>query len=199
VFDWFKRSKKQDADRLAAWRKAWQGAIDGTAPAPPEALRAQLDHARVDGEDVEVELEMLDASEALASLERTLAAGELPVVETHHRVIGTEACHFSAPASRPEDTSQASGRLLFTATRATFVGGGRTSATPWHAVHEVLRTERDVLLVRADHTPAAHFRFNTYADAVSATRLAKHLARALRLRSGQAPRPASGQSPTSRL
>ena len=185
MFDWLKRSRKQDADRLAAWRKAWQGAIDGTAPADAEALRAQLDLARVDGEDIEVELEVLDASDALASLEHTLAAGDLPVVETHHRVIGTEACHFTAPASLPEDTSQASGRLLLTASRATFVGGGRTSATPWHAIHEVLRTERDVLLVRADHTPAAHFRFNTYADAVSAARLAKHLGQAFRHRSGR--------------
>ena len=182
MFEWLKRSKKQETDRLASWRKTWAAAIDGTSHSTPEALRAQLDLARTDGDDVEVELEMLDASDALAGLERTLGGGHLPVVETRHRVIGTESCHFAAPASLPEDTSQASGRVLFTATRATFVGGGRTSATPWHAVHEVLRSERDVLLVRADHTPAAHFRFNTYADAVSAARLARHFRRALRPR-----------------
>lgn len=186
MFDWFKRSKSRGKDRLAAWRAAWAAAIDGTNPSTAAALREQLDLARTDADDIEVELEMLDASDALAGLDRTLADGQLPVVETHHRVIGTEVCHFTAPASRPDDTAQASGRLLFTATRATFVGGGRTSATPWHAVHEVLRTDRDVLLVRADHTAAAHYRLNTYADAVSAARLARHLRQAVRLRPGQA-------------
>ena len=182
MFDWFKRSRSRGEDRLASWRAAWAAAIDGTNPLTAGTLREQLDLARRDGDDIEVELEMLEASDALAGLDQALAAGQLPVVETHHRVIGTEACHFAAPASRPDDTAQASGRLLFTATRATFVGGGRTSATPWHAVHEVLRSERDVLLVRADHTAAAHYRFNTYADAVSAARLARHLRQAQRTR-----------------
>jgi hypothetical protein len=175
VFDWFKRSKRQETDRLASWRAAWAAAIDGTRPATPAELRAQLDNVRGEADDIEVELEMLDAAEALAALQHGLATGQLPVVETHHRVIGTETCHFTAPASLPDDGSQASGRLLFTPTRATFVGAGRTVATAWHAVHEVLRSERDLLLVRADHTPAAHFRFNTYMDAVSAAFLARHL------------------------
>ena len=175
MFDWFKRSKKQGTGGLAAWRTAWTAAIDGSQPATPAELRTQLEAARGDADDIEVELEMLDAAETLAGLRQDLAGGGLPVVETHHRVIGSETCHFTAPASLPDDASQASGRLLFTATRATFVGAGRTSATAWHTVHEVLRSDRDVLLVRADHTPAAHFRFNTYADAVSAAFLARHL------------------------
>jgi hypothetical protein len=175
VFDWFKRSKKQETDRLAAWRTSWASAVDGSQPSTPEHLRAQFELVRADADDVEIELEMLDALEALELLRHGLPTTGLPIVETHHRVIGPEACHFTAPASLPDDGSQASGRLLFTASRATFVGGGRTSAVPWHAVHDVLRSERDVLLVRADHTPAAHFRFNTYADAVSAAFLARHL------------------------
>jgi hypothetical protein len=59
-----------------------------------------------------------------------------------------------------------------------FVGGGRTSATPWHAVHDIARIDRDLLLVRADRSPAAHFRFNTYGDAVLCAFLAGRLRRA---------------------
>jgi hypothetical protein len=175
VFDWFKRAKKHNNDPLAAWRAAWIKAVEQDSSVGVNALREQLGQIAGPGEDVEVELEMLDGLEALRSLQHTVAGGALPVVETHHRVVGTDACHFTAPASLPVDESHASGRVLFTASRAIFIGGARPVSTAWHAVHEVLRSERDVLLVRPDHTPAAHFRFNTFGDAVAAAFLALQL------------------------
>lgn len=176
MFDWFKRAKKQDP--LAPWRVAWTEAIDGPGGPDVTALRQQFDAARGGVEDVEVELEMLDAAEALAGLHRVHATTGLPTVDTHHRVIGAEACHFTAPASLPGDQAQASGRLLFTSTRAVFVGGGRSTLTAWHTVHEVLRSDRDVLLVKPDASAAGHYRFNTYTDAVTAAFLARQLRKA---------------------
>ena len=40
--------------------------------------------------------------------------------------MGQEECHFIAPASLPDDPLQPSGRVLLTARRALFAGGGAT-------------------------------------------------------------------------
>ncbi|MBA3641769.1 MAG: hypothetical protein M3541_04305 [Acidobacteriota bacterium] len=178
LFGWISGSKPQD-DRttaLTAWRRTWAGVLDSDGSAAP--LREQLDALTAPDLDTEVELEMLDALDQLREAQRAAAAGALAIVETHHRVIGADRCHFTAPASLPSDQHQANGRLLLTSARAVFVGGGRTSAAPWHAVHEIVRVERDVLLLRGDRSPAAHYRFNTYADAVLCAFLAGRLRRA---------------------
>jgi hypothetical protein len=174
LFRWFKGSQRKDVDALAAWRRKWTEAVDAdaTGAAP---LREQLDAIGAPGLDLEVELEMLDALEQLRAAQRKTATGALPIIETHHRVIGPDTCHFTAPASLPSDEHQANGRLLLTSARAVFVGSGRTAATPWHAVHEIARIDRDLLLVRSDRSPAAHFRFNTYGDAVLCAFLAGRL------------------------
>jgi hypothetical protein len=172
LFGWLRKRGREDA--LADWRNDWtaqtaQGAEgDGS-------LRTRLEALAATEPDVEVELEMLDALDQLRALQRQVAAGSLPSVDTQHRVIGAEICHFTAPASMPTDHQQVDGRVLLTRTKAVFIGGGRTSATPWHMVHAVARIERDVILARADTTPLAHFRFNAYADAVVCAFLAETL------------------------
>ena len=171
LFGWFKDKKQKGA--IESWRESWAAAVDG----PPDrdtALRAQLDGLSSTQPDIEVEREMLDALDALREAQKALANGGPPVIETHHRVIGGEACHFTAPASIAADQAQASGRVLLTRTRAIFVGGGRTSATAWHQVHDVVRLQRDVLFARGE-TPLAHFKFNTYADAIVCAYLATQL------------------------
>ena len=139
-------------------------------------LKAELEglplHA---GEDNEMELEMIDALERLSSLHQETANGALPAVETQHRVLAGDRCHFSAPASLPDDPAQASGRVLFTAVKSLFVSGGQPHTVAWHTVRDVIQAERDVLMLRADTTPAAHFRFNTFGDAVAAAFLARRL------------------------
>ena len=159
---------------MQLWRRTWADAIAADGQTDTTDLRRQLDTAAAAGHDVEVEAEMLDALEQLHRSRGTVAAGTLPVVETQHRVVGSEPCHFSAPASLPLDASQSSGRLLMTPTKAIFVGAGRTAGFAWHTVHEVARLERDVVLLRADQSVSAHFRFNTYGDAVVAAHLAQH-------------------------
>ena len=178
LFGWIPGSKRQDdrAVALTAWRQTWTEALNSESSAAP--LREQLDALTAPDLDTEVESEMLDALEQLREAQRDAAAGNLPVVETHHRVIGGDRCHFTAPASLPSDEHQANGRLLLTSGRAVFVGGGRTAAAPWHSVHEIVRVERDVLLLRADRSPVAHYRFNTYGDAVLCAFLAGRLRRA---------------------
>lgn len=80
------------------------------------ALRATPPFA----DDLEIEEEMLDGLRQLLELERELRASHLPRVETSHRVVGSDRCHFSAPVSMPDDPAQPTGRLLLTSTRAAF-------------------------------------------------------------------------------
>ena len=178
LFGWFSGSKKDERTvALAGWREDWAKAVQAPDTSSA-ALRERLEALAAPDVDLEIELEMLDALDQLREAQRAAADGGLPVVETHHRVIGTDTCHFTAPASLPLDEQQANGRLLLTSARAVFVGGGRTSSAAWHMIHEILRVERDVLFVRADRSPAAHYRFNTYADAVVCLFLAGRLRRA---------------------
>ncbi|HVL65796.1 MAG TPA: hypothetical protein VM364_00910 [Vicinamibacterales bacterium] len=174
LFGWWKRDDQPPG--LAAWRKGWNAAVETPDGADIDALRRELDAAAAAGADVEIELEMLDGLMRLRDMRRQCSAGALPRLATQHRVVGAEPCHFTAPASLPLDEMQAAGRVLATPTRAIFIGGGRTSASPWHGIRQVTRVERDLVLLRADHSVAAHFRFNTYGDALVAAELARHFA-----------------------
>jgi len=174
LFGWLKWKEKGAGTPLAQWRTAWTAAIEGGS-ATDDELRRRLEALAPAEPDVEIELEMMDALEQLRTAQQAAAAGALPTIETGHRVIGAERCHFSAPASLPADQVQAAGRVLLTGTRAVFVGGGRTAVCAWHAVHAVARIERDLLLARADGSAAAHYRFNNFADAVVSAFLAGQL------------------------
>jgi len=178
IFGWLRRNHARQNGALLEWRARWAAAIETADPSSTadDHLRRLLDELGASEPDLEIEREMLDALEALRRAQPDLAGGSLPIVETRHRVIGQDACHFTAPASLPSDQSQPAGRVLLTGARAVFVGGGRSSATPWHAVRTIARRERDVLLVRTAESAAAHFRFNTYTDAVLCALLARHLA-----------------------
>jgi hypothetical protein len=134
-------------------------------------------------DDLELEEEMLDGLRQLRALARDLAAGTLPLIETAHRVVGADHCHFSAPVSIPDDPAQPTGRLLLTSTRAAFAGGTRAPALPWHAVRDVVQSGRDLLLVTSrDPEDAQRFRCNSYAEAMSGAAIARHLAGRARTR-----------------
>src|SRR5688500_16213062 len=90
---------------------------------------------------------MLEALKHLLELERELTASRIPIVETSHRVVGSDRCHFSAPVSMPDDPAQPTGRLLLTSTRAVFAGGSRTPALPWHGTREIVQSGRDLIFV----------------------------------------------------
>jgi hypothetical protein len=172
-FSWLRGNSRAD-DKLTIWRQSWQRAIDTSDHTDIPSLRRELDNAVPPDGDIEIELEMLEALQRLRDVQAAAAQGRLPSVQTQHRIVATEPCHFTAPASLPDDAAQTSGRVLITSTRAIFVGAGRTSTTAWHAIRDVVRVDRDVALVRADRTAAVQFRFNTFADALVAAFLAAH-------------------------
>ena len=116
---------------------------------------------------------MLDGLEQLAALR---AASALPLVETGHRVVGTDVCHFTAPASMPDEEAQPSGRLILTSARAIFAGGARAVTVPWHSIGRVLQHDRDVTIVRHDRETLHRFRCNVFGDAMTAAFLAETLA-----------------------
>jgi hypothetical protein len=171
---WLGRTESPDDRKRQRWRAAWAEAAARPVPAAIDALQAELDALDVTDHDVELEQEMLDGLRAALELAASLDADALPIVETRHRVIGTEACHFSAPASMPDDPMQPSGRVLVTRTRITFVGGASRTIR-LHTVADVLRAERDVAIVRAGRDRLDRFRFNSYADALCIAMLVRRL------------------------
>lgn len=169
---WFRKRQPSAAD---AWRSRWVQAVQALDRTEAAQLRAALTSSEaLGGADVDVEEEMLDGLERLIALAEEIDAGGLPHIETSHRVIGADICHFSAPASVPDDHAQASGRVLLTSTRAVFVGGTKLMTVPWHAVREVASAERDLLLIRSAED-GLRFRFNTFGDAMTAAALATRL------------------------
>jgi len=169
-----------NGDRAQAWRESWARAVEARDAAALAGLEAALRQTPPLADDLEIEEEMLDALRQLLDLERDLAAARLPLVDTTHRVVGADRCHFSAPVSMPDDPAQPTGRLLLTSSRAVFAGGSRTPAVPWHATREVLQRDRDLLFVRAGADEGYRFRCNSFADALCGAAIARHLIRSAR-------------------
>jgi hypothetical protein len=173
LFAWIGRKKPGGGSKLDEWRRQWRDACETPAAANLDALDAALGALGLPEEEIEIEREMLDGLEQLAAMR---AASTLPVVETGHRVVGRDICHFTAPASMPDDTAQPGGRLILTNARAIFAGGARAMTVPWHAIGRVLQQERDVVLVRHDRETFHRFRCNVFGDAMAAAFLAETLA-----------------------
>jgi len=169
-----------NGDRVRAWRESWANAVAARDAAALAALDAALRQTPPIADDLEIEEEMLEGLRHVLELERDLAAARLPLVDTTHRVVGVDRCHFSAPVSMPDDPAQPTGRLLLTSTRAVFAGGSRTPAMPWHAAREVLQRDRDLLFVRAAAADGYRFRCNSFSDALCGAAIARHLMRSAR-------------------
>jgi hypothetical protein len=178
LFGWFKKDGAGAAAR--EWHRQWDAAMAALDDSAPARLEARLRSAPPLGDDVEVEEEMLEALRDALSLQRDLAAARLPIIDTAHRAAGGEACHFSAPVSMPDDPAQPTGRLLLTSGRLAFAGGSRISPLPWHAARDVVRTGRDVIVVRLGVDEGYRFRCNTFTDAARAAAIARHLVRTAR-------------------
>jgi hypothetical protein len=162
--------------QLDSWRQAWHKAAAEPDAGGVETLRASLLAIAASADDVEVEEEMLEGLAGLVALRDAVSTLGLPLIQTGHRVVAADRCHFSATASMPDDPSQPAGRLLLTEARAIFVGGAKAVTVPWHAVGEIAGHDRDVLLVHHNRETAYRFRCNTYGDALAAAFLARQLA-----------------------
>jgi hypothetical protein len=183
LLGWWKgRNGGAGPAKLAAWRKEWTAAVAAEDGAGVAGLRRSLDELGLTPDDLEIELEMIDGLSELSALAPRLREGNLPVIDTGHRVVGSDVCHFSAPASIPDDAAQASGRMILTSHRAIFAGGGRATSIAWHKIAEILQSDRDVLLVLHDRETGHRFRFNSFADALCGAALSRHLVRQTRHR-----------------
>lgn len=175
LFGWWRKRQQIPDHGLGEWRQAWDALSRAPTREGVEQLKAQLEALGLPADDVEIEREMLDGIVAAVALAHSLDGG-LPTVDTGHRIVGTDHCHFSAPASRAEDDAQTAGRLLLTSRRAIFVGGAAAVTLPWHAVAETAVVGRDLVLARRDRDAASIFRCNSYADALCARLIAERLA-----------------------
>jgi hypothetical protein len=160
---------------LIAWRRMWQTAAAAGDTAQAAVLRDRLDALGLPAEEIEIEQEMLEALCDLGELTAAVRRTGLPSIETGHRVVGSENCHFTAPASMPDVAAQPSGTLLLTSGRAIFAGGGSSAAVPWHSVGDVRHLDRDVIVIRKDREQLYRFRCNTFSDAIRAAYLAREL------------------------
>lgn len=157
-----------------AWHEQWARAVASPDAEAVAALDAALHRHPPLADDVELEEEMLDALRELVDLSRELAVSRLPRVETSHRIVGADACHFSAAVSIPDDPAQPTGRLLLTSRRAAFAGSGRVPALSWHAVRQVVQNGRDVLFIHIGGE-GVRFRCNSFTDAVCGAAIARFL------------------------
>ena len=183
MFELFKARLGRGDRRLSEWHRAWTAAAAEPDARLARSLRDRLDALALPEEEIEVEREMVDALHAVIDLAAAVGTSGLPAIATGHRIVGTDVCHFTAPASMPGEPSQPSGRLLLTSRRAIFVGG-RGVTVPWHAVGQAVHANRDLLLVRHGNATLYRFQCNTFTDAICAAFLARHLAAARRPRTG---------------
>jgi hypothetical protein len=172
IFSWWTGKNGGAAD---AWRDEWTRAVASPDAAAVASLEAALRRQPPIADDVELEEEMLDALRQLVDLTRELDAARPPIVDTSHRLVGGDVCHFSAAVSVPDDPLQPTGRLLLTSRRAAFAGGGRVPALAWHAVRHVVRDGRDLLLVHVGVDAGVRFRCNSFGDAVCGAAIARFL------------------------
>jgi hypothetical protein len=180
LLGWFKRGGGADQDRrLREWREGWEVAARAADADAVARLRSELDALALADDDIEIEREMLEGLEHVATISAAIDTGGLPSIETGHRVVGADACHFTTPASMPDEPSQPGGRLFLTSVRAIFVGGPGANL-PWHSLVEAIQTDRDLVLVRVDRERMYRFRCNSYSDALTAALLARRLIAARR-------------------
>lgn len=176
LWDWFGRTPREDP-RVREWKREWSAAVLTLDPTLIHVLRARLDALGLPEDDVEIEREMLEGLDAAAALSSQIARSGLPSLDTGHRVVGRERCHFTAPAAMPDEPGQPTGRLLLTSGRAIFLGGASALSSAWHMIGEVRQAERDLLLVRTGRDRVYRFQCNSFSDALRAALIARELTR----------------------
>jgi len=163
----FQRSSSPSLNEAGWWRDAQAAAESPNADAV-RALRQSMVTAAQSPDEAERQEEMIDGLEHLLTL-----AGGLPVLETQHRVIGTDVCHLALPCGLGGHT-ETPGKLFLTSARLIF-SGGRVQAWPWHRVRQVVRVERALFVTIAGAPDDVQIHCNSYGDALAAAYLAGRL------------------------
>ena len=164
----FRKASPLSETEAAWWRDADAAALAASVGAIRE-LRERLAGASGSPDDDERKDEMLDGLEQLL----TYMDAELPILHTQHRVIGSDRCHFVAPASLSGDVD-APGKLFLTSLRVVFAGGPAQS-WPWHRVRNISRQERSLVLLINGTNDGLRLNCNTYGDAMVARYVASRL------------------------
>ena len=150
----------------------WWSAADSLAERPDrgalDALRARADSPSLD--EAEQRQEMLDGLDQLLLLDGDAA---LPVLQTQHRVIGADCCHFAAPATLVAEAGTP-GKLFLTSQRLIFAAG-RVQNWPWHRLRDVIRRGRDLFVTVAGTDSLVRIQCNSYGDAVAARYIATRM------------------------
>lgn len=141
-------------------------AADAVTPEAIGALRAKIAASARPADDLERQEEILEGLEQLL----IVSSAPLPVVETQHRVIGADVCHFVAPANLIGQVDTP-GKVFITAQRLVFAGG-RVHAWPWHRVRTLVRVERTLVVTALGAPEDVHLGCNSYGDAMVAAYLA---------------------------
>jgi hypothetical protein len=148
------------------WQQADQAARNPSAETI-ERLQQALAAAPA-GEDVESQEEMVDGLRNLLALS---AGDDLPVLESQHRVIGDDICHFIAPVTLP-GPDLAPGKVFLTSRRFVLVAG-RVRSRPWPAVGRLSRSGRRLTIGSGDS--AVEIQCNSFGDALAAHHVASRL------------------------
>lgn len=171
------RAERRELERrLAQLRAEIEAARHAGGRAALERLRARPAQLGLSDDDADLEMELLDGLVEVERLKEQEAAGApLPQVETSHRAVAGETCHFAAPASRPDVAGDGGGKLFLTSRRLVYIGT-TPAAVSWAHVAAVHAASRD-FVVRARPDRLLAFRCNSYADALAAAWIATHLAK----------------------
>ncbi len=166
----FKRAPGVSAASAAWWRTAAAAEREPQGNALND-LRAALAGADADPDERERQVEMLEGLEQLAAI----AARDLDVIQTQHRVIGTDVCHFVAPACLVGLTDEP-GKLFLTSRRLIHVCA-KVRTWPWHRLGGVERAERALEITILGAPDTINVTCNTYGDAMAAAHLVRRLQR----------------------
>jgi len=166
--------------------RSWWRAVKGTPPLDPRvvefraavvaATRGPLDPQRLGelagqpsrlglpDEDVELEVEMLQAAQDLLALEAQVQAQGLPAIPHQHKALGAERCHFVASASLVAIEGDRPGRLFMTERRLVFLAAPLVTMS-WSAVSRVADEGRDLFVIGHTRPDGLRIRCNSISDA----------------------------------
>jgi len=170
---------------LLAFRREVASACDALDVSAIGRLRARRQQLGQSEEDAAIEIERLDGLEEFLAFRSRVEQEGLPSLDTQHRALGSDRCHFWTPAFLA-DRVDAAGKLFLTDARLVFIGGGVT-AVPWSAVHKITRADRDLVVVVPARNAVFRFRCNTFGEALRASFVAETLAAEHRARRARPP------------
>ncbi|RPJ71596.1 MAG: hypothetical protein EHM24_11840 [Acidobacteria bacterium] len=169
------RAERREMDRrLECLRGEIEAARQAGGRAALDRLRTRPAELGLSDDEADLELELLEGLIEVGTLNEQAAGGApLPVMETNHRALAGEPCHFAAPASRPDIAGDGGGKLFVTPRRLVYIGSTPVTLS-WAHVSAVNAMARDIVVgARAERHLV--FRCNSYVDALRGAWIASRL------------------------